>query len=256
MKDVFPNKKLVVIADDYGFTESVNKGIEKAFSEGIITEISLMVNSKASKQAFSTIKKNKMKNVGIHIDFSTGKIMHEKDYIDLFEKKSYKEVSKMFQDEIRKFERGIKKSPTHITSHKGIHGNIKLLNEIIDYAKELKIPVRRPHVDLMGITLDESNYAAEIMMQRAGLKTTNHLFMHIKGADSVRIKEKYINDLKTVKKGESAEFLFHPAFFDEELLESSSLNFERCRDLAIVTDKIFKDDIKKLGFKIVDYSEI
>ncbi len=256
MKSKEKSKKLVVVADDYGFCKSVNEGIEKALEEGFLTEISLMVNAKASESAIETIKKKGIENVGIHVDFSKDKVMHETDYVKLFKEKSYEDVSKMFQDEIEIFEKGIGKAPSHITAHKGIHGNFKLLYELIDYAKQKDIPVRRPHVDLSGVTLEEGNYAAEIMIKRAGLRTTQHLFMHVRGVDPELIKEDFLKDLKKVKSGESAEFLFHPGFFDRELLENSSLNFERTRDLALLLDKSFKKDIENLGFKFVSYNQI
>ncbi len=51
------SKKLVVVADDFGFCASVNLGILKSYTQGIVTEISLMVNSNSSKEAIELIKK-------------------------------------------------------------------------------------------------------------------------------------------------------------------------------------------------------
>lgn len=36
-------KKLIVTADDYGYTKAINEGIIRAVTEGIVTDIALMV---------------------------------------------------------------------------------------------------------------------------------------------------------------------------------------------------------------------
>ena len=38
-------KKLIVVADDFGFSEAYNYGVIKAYKEGIVTVLSLMSNS-------------------------------------------------------------------------------------------------------------------------------------------------------------------------------------------------------------------
>ena len=39
--------------------------------------------------------------------------------------------------------------------------------------------------------IPDQNYAAEIMMRREKVKTTNYLFSHILGSDSVKIKDDF-----------------------------------------------------------------
>ena len=36
-------KKLIVTADDYGYTKSINEGVVRAATEGIVTDIAVMV---------------------------------------------------------------------------------------------------------------------------------------------------------------------------------------------------------------------
>lgn len=51
-------KKLIVNADDFGVTSSVNKGVIKAFKEGIVTSTSLMVGRQAAKEAAKLAEEN------------------------------------------------------------------------------------------------------------------------------------------------------------------------------------------------------
>ena len=62
--------------------------------------------------------------------------------------------------------------------------------------------------------------------------------------------------IETVKENETTEILLHPGFFDRKLLEMSSLNFERARDLALAIDTQFATLIQKMGFSLVSYEEI
>ncbi len=60
-------KKLIVTADDFGLTESINEGIINAHCDGIVTRTSIVANGKAFNHAVSLSKKNKTLKVGIHL---------------------------------------------------------------------------------------------------------------------------------------------------------------------------------------------
>ena len=185
--------------------------------------------------------------------------MSKDDYTNLFREKSPVEIRSIAEKELLLFEKLVGRKPTHICPQWGLHGNLKLLDFIIEYAKANNIPVRRPTTALLSTSpemSDDDNYAANIMLKRANIKTTSYLFGHMTGSDAQIIKDHFLADLKSVQENENAEMLFHPGFFDEVLLKSSTLNYERARDVAICTDIGFRNDIEKLGFKIVGYSEI
>jgi predicted glycoside hydrolase/deacetylase ChbG (UPF0249 family) len=84
----------------------------------------------------------------------------------------------------------------------------------------------------------------------------DHMFCHVLGADAMFIKENTRKMLEQVKEGESVELIFHPGYNDEETLEVSSLNFERTRDVAILSDNLFFEQIKGLNFVLVPYTKL
>ena len=49
-------KKIIVRADDLGFTEGVNYGIEKACRDGIIRSVGIMTNMPATKHGYDLVK--------------------------------------------------------------------------------------------------------------------------------------------------------------------------------------------------------
>ena len=71
-----------------------------------------------------------------------------------------------------------------------------------------------------------------------------------------KIKNAFITDLEKVNEGETAEIVIHPAFFDERLLNYSSLNYLRTRDIDLFTDQNFIKKKKKMGFKFCTYKQI
>lgn len=252
-------KKLVVVADDFGWTDSVNAGILRAHKEGIVTELSLMLSCQATGPALEIIKKEKIPQVGIHLSLNPankfGKVLHRADYQRLFKELSSEEISQLVTDELKEFEQVVGSKPTHICPQYGIHGNLKVLNSLLLYAKTNQIPIRLPRTVIAGEGTGD-NYAARIMMRRMGVVTTDYLFGHVLGADLTGIKENFLSDFRTLKDGQSAEMLTHPGYFDAELLKMSSLNYERVRDLALLLDPDFRSQIKDLDIDLVNYSQI
>lgn len=251
-------KKLIVVADDFGWTEQVNKGILKTYKKGLVTEISLMIGAPASKDAIKIIKKEKIVDVGLHlglVPFSKENIfMKRDDYINLFKEKTSDEIEELVTTELNEFEEQLNSTPTHIIPQYGIHGNLKLLQILISYCKKNKVAMRLPKTVLTGNFSE--NYAGEIMIKRENIKTTEHLFAYIEGNNNDKIKKQILDDLNTVGDGETTEILFHPGYFDEKILKLSSLNYERARDIAICLDKELINKVTEMGFQIVSYKDL
>ena len=60
-------KQLIVSADDLGLTPGVNRGILRAFQEGIVTTASLLVTGKAFEEAVALARQNPELDVGLHL---------------------------------------------------------------------------------------------------------------------------------------------------------------------------------------------
>ncbi len=60
-------KQLIVNADDLGLTPGVNRGIVRAFQEGIVTSASLLVTGSAFEEAVTLARQNPELDVGLHL---------------------------------------------------------------------------------------------------------------------------------------------------------------------------------------------
>ena len=172
-------KKVIISADDFGYSESVNEAIVKAHREGILTSTSLMVAGEAFEPAVGLARENPSLGVGLHLVMVCGKsVLAQKEIPDLvdedgnfldsptlagiqyyFKKKSRKQLEKEIRAQFRKFkETGL--SCTHVDSHLHMHINPAVFEIVLKVAKEFEVSaIRIPEEDL-GLTLpfDKSHY--------------------------------------------------------------------------------------------------
>ncbi len=68
----FAMKFLIVNADDFGWTDGVNRGIAEAHRNGIVTSTSLLANGAAFQGAVQVARENPALGVGVHLNLSDG----------------------------------------------------------------------------------------------------------------------------------------------------------------------------------------
>jgi hopanoid biosynthesis associated protein HpnK len=66
-------RRLIVNADDFGASESINAAVIRAHQRGILTTASLMVNGAAADQAVQLAKANSKLGVGLHLTLCCGR---------------------------------------------------------------------------------------------------------------------------------------------------------------------------------------
>ncbi len=66
------NRRLIVNADDFGRSPSVNQAVIRAYREGILTSASLMVNEPACAEAIALAKEYPKLGVGLHLTLLLG----------------------------------------------------------------------------------------------------------------------------------------------------------------------------------------
>lgn len=70
--------KLIINADDLGFTKGVNEAIKKAHLEGFLSHASLMANEAYFEDAIeNVIKKCPNLKIGVHVNLTCGKALHK-----------------------------------------------------------------------------------------------------------------------------------------------------------------------------------
>lgn len=117
-------KYLIVNADDFGYSNGINKGIIDAHTNGIVTSTSVMVDAIAADEAKDLTKFPNL-SIGLH-----------------FEVKEVVNVKAELERQIDKFVSIVGRQPTHLDSHKK-HTTTEGIKEVLqEYSKKLNVPVR------------------------------------------------------------------------------------------------------------------
>jgi hopanoid biosynthesis associated protein HpnK len=66
------SRRLIINADDFGRSRSINEAVIRAHREGILTTASLMVNESSCAEAVELAKQNPKLGVGLHLTFLMG----------------------------------------------------------------------------------------------------------------------------------------------------------------------------------------
>lgn len=174
-------KHLIVNADDFGYSYSVNKGIIEAHINGIVTSTSVMVDAIAAHEAKDLSKLPDL-SIGLH-----------------FEVKQVVNVKAELERQIDKFVAIVGKSPDHLDTHKH-HTTDKGIKEVLEeYAKTHNILVRifnAKHIGSFGINSDDSSVT---QLKRAIDEATeeySELMTHAGYSDDYLREHSSYNDLR------------------------------------------------------------
>lgn len=117
-------KRLIVNADDYGYSEGINRGIVEAHQRGIVTSTSVMVDAPFAQKASELVGLADL-SIGLHfVPSGTGE----------------QQIELVRQAE--KFISIIGRRPDHIDTHKRKTAESGIKEALLAYAKEHEIPVR------------------------------------------------------------------------------------------------------------------
>jgi hopanoid biosynthesis associated protein HpnK len=67
-----PRRRLIVNADDFGRSPSINEAVIRAYREGILTSASLMMNEPAGAAAVALARENPKLGIGLHLTLLCG----------------------------------------------------------------------------------------------------------------------------------------------------------------------------------------
>lgn len=150
--------KIIVNADDYGYSSSINSAISSSFSKGIISQTTIMVNMPAVEEAITISKQQGFFNrVGLHLNLTEGYPLTESiknneyftnsqgefnasltncvKYRFYIPRKQKKCICEEINAQMKKYN-DIGFSLLHLDSHHHIHNNISILFILLKLAKK------------------------------------------------------------------------------------------------------------------------
>lgn len=138
-------KRLIVNADDFGFTHDINAGIVQAHQKGILTAATLMANGTAFDDAVRLARENPSLDVGCHLVL-VGAVGLPPTLAQLTQALVLRRIqvhAELVRQVRRILDAGIR--PSHLDTHKHTHLLLPVLEAVARIAEEFEIPwVRRP----------------------------------------------------------------------------------------------------------------
>jgi len=244
-------KKLIIIADDFGFTNGINRGITECAARNILSGISVMVTGKYFNELPEFIKKFPDVKIGLHLDLISGnqltglslKISPPKLALKLAfgGGELLKDIEKEIKMQIEKLSEII--HPEHIDSHRHAHyipQIFKLVNQIAEECaiNRIRIPVPSLSSSNLKFILNRKDfykflpfYFWQIFNKNNSSSTDDFFGLFQVG----NLNEKYLIHILNNAKYEYAEFMTHPGYVDDELLNmDENLLYSREREIKLL----------------------
>ena len=233
-------RKLIVNADDFGFTRGVNEGILRAHREGIVTATTLMADGGAFEHAVRIALSTPTLDVGVHLVlWPDGGSLPRR--LPSFVARSMAWSSARLE---REFARQVEKvvaagiSPTHLDTHKHVHLLPWVMNAVARVAARFGIAwVRRPF--------------HQRQVTARGLRTPDH-FLGIRLTGRMN-RERLLAGLERLRPG-LTELMCHPGVCDEELRNAPTrLKQERQTELEALTSPEVRRLLERRGICLTSY---
>lgn len=172
-------KCLIINADDFGYSHSINKGIVEAIENGIVTSTSVMVDAIAAGVAKELTKYPNV-SIGLH-----------------FELKEVVNVEAELERQIEKFVAIVGRQPDHIDTHKR-HTTDEGINEVLEaYAKTHNVPIRNfnaKHIGSFGVNSNDTSVAQLKRSIDEATDENNELMTHCGYSDDYLREHSSYND--------------------------------------------------------------
>ncbi len=260
-------KKLVVNADDFGFTRDVNQGIIEAHRDGILTATTLMATGAAFDDAVRLARENPALDVGCHLVLVgspglPGSVPDLVRAVALGKIRVYEELA----SQVRRIQdAGL--TPTHLDTHKHTHLLPPVLDAVARISEAFSIPwVRRPfdfplHAGRVAwpkraisktFGLVRGRFEAVLSGRRC--RSTDH-FAGFQITGNYGATE--LADLIRALPEGSTEFMCHPGRCRDELRAARTrLKESRERELLALTSAEVRVALREAGVELVSYREL
>ena len=158
--------KVIVNADDFGMSETVNEAVFEGFKNGIINSVSIMANMPAFFGAVEKIPFMSDTGIGVHLNIIEGKSLtncpslcdcngnFNLSFTQIMQKSLSKDFLKEVETEFRAQIEKVKQfaNPDNLDSHVHVHAIPPIFNIVCKLAKEYNIAFVRTQFENLYIT--------------------------------------------------------------------------------------------------------
>jgi chitin disaccharide deacetylase len=240
-------KRLIINADDFGFTREVNAGIVHAHRHGILTSTTLMANGDAFEDAVRLARETPTLDIGGHMVLIQGRSLVTRNPFPEKLRDTVLAIARGDLDPYHELRAQIEKIQdtgielTHLDSHKHTHIVPKVFRAMVRLAHEFRVPYVRLPLDttipLPGRCFQLLRRYYTRLARDYDVRMTDH-FIGFRLTGSLNEK-RFAAALESVGEG-TTEFMCHPGFLGPELQAAATrLKQSRVEELqALISPRI------------------
>lgn len=247
--------KLIMRADDLGFSDGVNCGIKKAVHDGLITSVGLMTNMPSAKSGYELIKEEDIA-LGQHTNICVGKPLSDPKLIPslvqedggFYSSKTIRqrptdtvvlaEAEIEIEAQLAKFREITGKDPDYFECHAVFSKNfLKALEKV---AQKHKLFFENPVID--------KDWEEE--HQIFGFD-----FPQVDRQSRYDIKSYFENQYQKHQDKPVCVAVFHPGYLDQYILDNSSYTFIRPMECAFLCSDWLKKWLKDKNIELIDFRD-
>lgn len=135
---------LIVNGDDFGRTPGINKGVIRAYDDGILTSASLMVRWPGAVDAAAYCRTRPALSLGLHLDLGEW-VFREQTWQPLYQvvdTNNHDAVREEVRAQVEAFRRIVGRDPSHLDSHQHAHLQEPVRTVVLEAARSLGVPTR------------------------------------------------------------------------------------------------------------------
>jgi len=271
-------KRLIINSDDYGRTPDISRGIREAHLTGVVTSTTCMMNIPTTAEDVKVaVKETPRLGMGVHLVLTMGKPILKREavpsivdangnhfkydpFIANIPNLNMEEVKAEWRAQIEAFIQASGRKPDHLDSHH--HSSFfspELFRGMLELAREYDCPIRNPIAYGDNPTAGMPAYAdpmsehAPRMMKEFNTRSTDSIFVNF--YDDGATREELL-DIFTKIDDRTFEMMCHPGYVDEAFAKESVYNFQRERELKILTDPAIKQALETYGIELITFAEL
>lgn len=265
-------KQLIINSDDYGRTPDISRGIREAYLHGVVTSTTCMMNIPTTASDIAIALKETLElAMGVHLVLTMGRPItrHEASstitdengnffkfvpFVEHIGQMDIDEVKAEWRAQIEVFIEASGRKPTHLDSHH--HSSYfapQLFRGMLELAKEYDCAIRFPFTNDIPSELVEThkqipNFIEEFNPRRPDIFLVDFY-------DERATREELLRLINNVGDG-TTEIMCHPGYVDDAFAQESVYNFQRERELKILTDPSIKEAIEANGIQLISFAEL
>lgn len=247
--------KLIMRADDLGFSEGVNYGIEKAVKDGMITSVGIMTNMDKAQHGYELLKDTNV-CLGQHTNICVGKPLTDPKLIPSLVQTNgdfcssreirqrtidtvvVKEAELEIEAQLNRYIEIVGKKPDYFEAHAVMSDN---------FFTALKNVAKKYDLFYENAVFDKA-WEEENQIYGFGLSKLDENNLY---DPKVFLEEKY----QEYKDKECCIAIFHPGYLDQYLLTHSSFTFIRPMECDFLCSDWLKDWINKHHIQVIDFNQ-